>query len=94
MLISIVYFFGHSFQTLRLQDGRPELVYSQDQKVITIDNGIDAFNDGLYHHIAMVMPHESCRLSEIKMFVDGNRVGTAVLGDDDIIYLPKILNLY
>jgi hypothetical protein len=71
---------------LRLRDGKPEVVYSASQKMFA-KNG--AYNDGIWHHIAITMPFNGSKLSEIKLYVDGVEVETTLVGNDSIIDLPN-----
>ena len=72
--------------TLRLKNGEPELVYSSSQKLYNIDVQL---NDGLWHHIATTMPHKGCKMSEVKMFVDGKMILTVLSGADEIVNPPN-----
>ena len=61
--------------TLIMNNGTPNL-YSREDSVLkpSTDTGL---NDGLWHQVAVSMPHQSCQLSEVKMFIDGLLTQTA-----------------
>ena len=42
-------------------------------------------NDGKWHHVAVSMPKKDCRLSEVQFYVDGQRVESKVVGQDNRI---------
>ncbi len=42
--------------------------------------------DGSWHHIAISMPRKSCRVSELKMYVDGEYVEAKVVNEDRHIF--------
>jgi len=64
---------------LHLNRGRPEVMISKSQQLYAKDLQI---NDGLWHHIAVVMPSDSCRLSEVRLYVDGQPVKVGMVGAD------------
>ena len=89
-LLSYEGFWGQdAVMNLRLRDGRPELVYSASQKLFAKDNEVDQFNNGLWHHIAATMPFKGCKISEVKLYVDGEELATSLVGDDTIVNLPN-----
>ena len=42
-------------------------------------------NDGKWHHVAVSMPKKDCKLSEVQFYVDGQRVDSDVVGQDNRI---------
>jgi hypothetical protein len=39
-------------------------------------------NDNKWHHIAASMPEDGCKLSEVRIYVDGQRVESTLTGTD------------
>jgi len=72
--------------SLRLQNGEPELVFSSGQKIY---NSSIKLNDGLWHHIAATMPFKGCKMSDVKLFVNGELVPISIAGSDNTIDLPN-----
>ena len=71
---------------LRLRDGKLELVYSETQKIFVKDG---VYNDGFWHHFAATMPFNGCKLSQVKLYVDGIELPSTLVGIDSIIDLPN-----
>ena len=80
------YWVRKEVMNLRLRNGRPEISYSKSQQTRT--DG-DRLNDGKWHHIAVVMPHDNCLLSELLFYIDGVEVNIFIVGDDGKMNLPN-----
>ena len=66
--------------TLALMGGRPVLYSSSRQQLVASENLNLA--DGKWQHIAVSMPRKSCLLSQVHIYVNGERIKTYVNGDD------------
>lgn len=66
--------------TLSLEKGIPKL-YTSPEKVLTAKS--QSLADDTWHHVAVTMPHKSCKLSEVRMFIDGKKVKSVLRGKDD-----------
>ena len=88
----ILIHYGHNYSTksnksiytLTLNDGTPMLYTSHDK--ILQPTKKHSLNDGKWHHIAVSMPTESCRLSDVILYVDGKSVKTGVTTDEHIFF--------
>ena len=49
--------------------------------------------DGQWHHIAAVMPGDSCKLSAVEIYVDGQSVETQLSGADESLYFNQSMRL-
>jgi len=67
------------FFNLNVNDGVPEVMVSKNQWLSVQDVKL---NDGQWHHIAVSMPRDGCRLSEVRIYVDGKAVKTRIHGND------------
>lgn len=56
------------FFNLSLNDGRFEVAIAPDVVKRVLGEGI---NDGAWHHVAAVVPHDGATLSEVSLYVDG-----------------------
>ncbi len=79
-----------NFFNLHLNDGIPEVMVSKDQWLAA--EGVK-LNDGEWHHIAAVMPKDSCLLSEVLIFVDGKPVKTQLNGNDLNLHFNQAVRL-
>merc|ERR1740139_277156 len=89
----ILVHYGHSFGfqrfakdifTLTLEKGTPKL-YINDKSVL-IPTKSQKLNDGRWHNIAVSMPSNSCTLSEVAMYIDGDIIETSIPQHDDHIF--------
>jgi hypothetical protein len=78
------------FLNLHLNDGVPEAVISGSQKLSAVGAKL---NDGKWHHIAVSMPHDSCLLSEIELYVDGQRVEGRLSGADRKLHFNQAVRV-
>ncbi len=69
--------------SMTLKGGRPKLYTSQTSSLTA---GGETLNDGKWHNIAVIMPYESCPLSNVKIYVDGDQKTTSVT-DDRRLYI-------
>ena len=65
---------------LHLNDGEPVLLIADNQRLIATGRKL---NDGQWHHIAVSMPKKDCLLSEVRFYIDGQLVESAVVGQDN-----------
>ncbi len=72
---------------LRLRDGIPEVVYSASQKLVANKDG--SYNNGAWHSLIVTMPFDGCKMSEMRMFIDGLKLTTSMIGVDSQIDLPN-----
>ncbi|MDF7823909.1 LamG domain-containing protein [Pontiellaceae bacterium B12227] len=79
-----------NFFNLHLNDGVPEVMVSKSQWLAA--EGI-RLNDGEWHHLAAVMPKDSCLLSEVQIFVDGKPVKTRLNGNDLNLHFNQAVRL-
>ncbi|WP_430814948.1 LamG-like jellyroll fold domain-containing protein [Carboxylicivirga sp. RSCT41] len=56
------------FFNLSINEGNLELAV-RPEMVMTTEN--QHLNDGQWHHLAVVMPHDDAKLGELKLFIDG-----------------------
>ncbi len=73
---------------LRLNAGIPELVMTPTQKLVS-SNSKNYLNTGEWVHIAISMPFKDCKLSQVKIFINGMEEETTVLGIDENIVFPN-----
>lgn len=69
---------------LTLKEGNPRL-YIQTDRHLTPQADM-VLNDGNWHHIIISMSSNSCLLSEVLMYVDGEQLSTKIEGEDDHIF--------
>jgi hypothetical protein len=62
--------------SLVLEDGMP-VIRNGDDIRISVTEG-DRLHDGAWHHVAYVVPHDGARLSDVRVYVDGEKRETAV----------------
>mmetsp|Transcript_15318 Transcript_15318/g.28840 ORF Transcript_15318/g.28840 Transcript_15318/m.28840 type:complete len:721 (-) Transcript_15318:47-2209(-) len=72
------------FHTLTLDNGNPTLYIDADSKLIPVKSR--QLNDNKWHHISVSMSRKSCLLSEVLMYVDGNKIDTFVPNNDKHIF--------
>ncbi len=65
---------------LHLNNGQPELLLAANARLIA---KVQKLSDRKWHHIAVSMPKKDCRLSEVAFYVDGQRVDSDVVGQDN-----------
>jgi len=78
------------FFNLNLDDGRP-VVMTSDNQWLKAENSI--LNDGEWHHLVATMPSDGCRLSEVKLYVDGQPVETQLSGNDVALFFNQAVRL-
>ncbi|VGO16440.1 hypothetical protein PDESU_05031 [Pontiella desulfatans] len=79
-----------NFINLNLNDGVPEAMISDRQWLSA--KGVK-LNDGKWHHVAMSMPGNGCKLSEVQLFVDGKPVKTELTGKDAHLFFNQAVRL-
>lgn len=72
------------FHTLTLDHGNPTLYISHDSKLIPVK--ALKLNDNQWHHISVSMSEKSCLLSQVVMYIDGEKVQTFVPQNDKHIF--------
>ena len=73
---------------LTLKGGNP-ILYVQTKALLSPKDAY-SLNDGKWHYIAVSMPSNSCKLSQVRMYVDGEKVDTVVTGrDPNIFYITS-----
>lgn len=70
---------------LTLKSGNP-IFYVGEENFLHAAQGDLELNDDEWHHISISMPSDSCQLSEVLMFVDGERIETTVTGANKPIF--------
>jgi hypothetical protein len=65
--------------SITLKDGLPRVYVSKAATLLSQHS--EAVNDDGWHQIAVVMPHKSCKLSEVLLFIDGKKVSTRLTND-------------
>lgn len=78
------------FFNLNLVDGVPEVRISDTQSLLADGARL---NDGKWHHLAAVMPEGGCRLSNVRIYVDGKAMPTRVRGADAPIHFEQSVRL-
>jgi len=73
--------------SLILDNGKPVLYSSKTSTLKPLNSGMAPLNDGGWHQVAVSMPRSGCRLSEVKMFIDGKPVATSVKNDDILFFV-------
>lgn len=71
--------------TLTLDEGRPAVHISGESKLVASDINMTLATN-VWQHLAVSMPRKSCRLSEVRMFVNGKRVDTFIKGPDPRLF--------
>lgn len=79
-----------NFLNLHLNDGVPEAVISDSQRLASVGAKL---NDGTWHHIAVSMPHDECLLSEVEIFVDGQKAETRLSGSDRSLHFNQAVRV-
>lgn len=67
------------FFNINLNRGALEVMTSVDDALITSRANLA---DNQWHHVAVVMPHDLCKLSEVKLYIDGEAQQTELKGSD------------
>jgi hypothetical protein len=65
---------------LHLNDGEPELLLAANARLIAKGQKL---NDGKWHHVAVSMPKKDSLLSEVQFYVNGQAVGSKVVGQNN-----------
>ena len=78
------------FFNLNLKDGIPEVMVAANQKIVADTSPL---NDGKWHHLAASMPKDGCKLSEVELFVDGERVKTHLIGLDSSLHFNNSVRM-
>ena len=78
------------FFNLHLNNGAPEVMVSGTRR-LTVEDA--CLSDGKWHHIAVSMPSDHCRLSEVDLYVDGRPVKTRVEGGDDRLHFNQAVRM-
>jgi hypothetical protein len=79
-----------NFFNLHLNDGVPEVVVSERQKLVA--KGVK-LNDNRWHHVAVSMPSDACLLSAVELYVDGEPVATRLEGEDKPLHFGQAVRL-
>ena len=69
---------------LTLKNGLPT-IFINERSYIQSTNNI-SLSDGGWHKVFVKMPSNSCRLSDIKIMIDGKKVETKLFGKDDFLF--------
>ena len=88
----IIIHYGHNFGlsssknmfTLTLNNGTPWLYIAHNS--ILKPKQEHNLNDNLWHEISVSMTRESCLLSEVKMYIDGDIIQTRTDQDENIFF--------
>ena len=75
--------------TLTLDNGVPTLYASNSTILRPTDSANIALNDKGWHNVVVSMPYHSCLLSEVLMFINGERVLTSVTGDVNLFFINQ-----
>jgi hypothetical protein len=78
------------FFNLNLNNGMPEIMVSANKRLVAAGPGL---NDGKWHHLAVTMPEDGCRLSEVLIYVDGKPVDTRLDGADGVLHFNQAVRL-
>jgi uncharacterized protein YneR len=73
--------------SLTLDNGKPVLYSSKTSTLKPLNSGMAPLNDGGWHQVAVSMPSSGCRLSQVKMFIDGKPIATSVKNDDILFFV-------
>ena len=73
--------------SLTLDNGKPVLYSSKTSTLTPLNSGMAPLNDGGWHQVAVSMPSSGCRLSQVKMFIDGKPIATSVKNDDILFFV-------
>ncbi len=72
------------FHMLTLDNGNPALYINTQSKLVPAEqHGLD---DDNWHHISVSMPRRSCRLSEVAMYIDGEKISCRSQEDRNIYH--------
>jgi hypothetical protein len=77
------------FFNLHLNNGAPVVAVSETRRLV----GEARLNDGQWHHIAVSMPQDRCRLSEVQIYVDGTMVKTRTEGGDGALHFNQAVRM-
>lgn len=91
----ILVHYGHGFSlnsnkniyTLTLNNGTP-MLYISRVAILKPEKEYE-LNDGNWHHVAVSMPSNSCRLSDVIMYVDGKAVETIATRNYSIFFVTS-----
>jgi hypothetical protein len=75
---------GKDIFTLTLNNGIPILYRSRASRFKPVFQY--HLNDGKWHHVAVSMSENSCKLSDVIMYIDGKRADTTATSDDDYLF--------
>ena len=73
---------------LTLKEGVPVLYIDEKTWLQTSSSDV-VLNDGLWHHISARMSEKSCKLSDVVVDVDGSRIDTTVVGNDEHLFFKS-----
>jgi hypothetical protein len=76
------YWIKNTVMNFRLRNGRPEVIYSANQRLRATNYHTTRLNDGKWHHVVITIPAEDSLLSELKIYIDGEEISTQVDGND------------
>jgi len=73
--------------SLTLDNGKPVLYSGKTSTWKPLNSGMAPLNDGGWHQVAVSMPDSRCRLSEVKLLIDGKPIVTFVKNDDILFFV-------
>ena len=73
--------------SITLKDGLPRVYVSKAASLLSQHS--EAINDNGWHQIAAIMPHKSCKLSEVLLFIDGKKVSTSLTNKDTPLHFEN-----
>lgn len=73
-----------SIFSLTMKNGRPRLYARENAYLTSVKN--TKLDDGQWHHIAVSMPRSNCKLSEVRLYVDGQEEETKLPSKDEILF--------
>jgi hypothetical protein len=78
---------GHKLRNLDIAVREGRLAVAVSNSVLRSADSERVLNDGCWHQIAVVSPEKGSRLSELRLYVDGEKIKTRLDGGSD----PKIM---
>ncbi|MBN3039933.1 MAG: metallophosphoesterase [Candidatus Omnitrophica bacterium] len=83
--------FLRKFFNLNLNNGEPQVMAAKDKSLTA--EGVK-LNDGKWHHIAVSMPYDGCKLSQVQIYADGDILKTRLSGEDEVLSFPRYVQLH
>ena len=78
---------GKDYFSVILENGKPVVNVKPSTSLTPL--GQHNLADGQWHHLAISMPHKSCKVKDLQLFIDGDIVNTNVINDLNIFQITS-----